>query len=139
WGWWASLNPWARGELMKKAFAEYIKQNGMPDLLHAHSMIYGGYIASQISKAYHLPYLITEHNTRYIKGIPLVHLGQQHFVKRSLDGTRFLLAVSQGLAKNLKTYAPNTEIRVVGNVVDTVNFKLSTENLPASPFVFTII
>lgn len=54
---------WARA--MIKEIDRYIKQNGKPDIIHAHCSLWGGYVSMIISKKYHIPYIITEHSTKY--------------------------------------------------------------------------
>ena len=47
--------------IVESMFDDYIKKYGKPDILHAHCAKWAGYVAMQLSKAYGVPYVITEH------------------------------------------------------------------------------
>ncbi|WP_404566430.1 glycosyltransferase, partial [Neisseria gonorrhoeae] len=40
-----------------------IRENGLPDLIHAHCMNYAGILAQKISEKYGIPYVLTEHSS----------------------------------------------------------------------------
>jgi len=44
---------------------KYILENGKPDLIQAHSCMWGGYVASAIKKKFGIPFIITEHRGRF--------------------------------------------------------------------------
>ena len=50
---------WVRKTL--KMFEIYIKKYGKPDVIHVHSVLWGGYAAMKIKEKYGMPYIITEH------------------------------------------------------------------------------
>ncbi len=50
-------------------FNAYVARHGTPDILHAHSTIYGGIIARSLQKKAGIPYVITEHSTSYARNI----------------------------------------------------------------------
>ena len=45
----------------RKWFRKYINKYGRPDVIHAHSTYWGGFLANNISKEFDIPYIITEH------------------------------------------------------------------------------
>ena len=49
-----------------KNYKKYVKKNGKPDLIHGHSVIWGGVVARYISKKENIPYFITKHYTGWI-------------------------------------------------------------------------
>jgi glycosyltransferase involved in cell wall biosynthesis len=49
-------------------FKEYVDKYGKPNILHAHSVFWGGIVAMYISKKTGIPYVITEHLTNYVSG-----------------------------------------------------------------------
>lgn len=51
-----------------RLFEQYVKENGRPDLIHAHVIFYGGVLAHRISEKYGIPFVITEHNSGYARG-----------------------------------------------------------------------
>lgn len=46
---------------MNKAFKEYIKIHGKPDVIHAHVTVPAGVCACMIGKKFHIPVVVTEH------------------------------------------------------------------------------
>ena len=52
-----------------KIFEHYVRKNGKPDLLHAHSIFNAGILAYQIHNRYEIPFLITEHSTAFARGL----------------------------------------------------------------------
>lgn len=53
----------------KKLFESYVKDHGMPDIIHVHSLINAGYLAFEISSKYKIPYIVTEHSTAFARGL----------------------------------------------------------------------
>lgn len=49
-----------------KKYKNYAKQNGHPDIIHVHSTIWGGAVAALINKNFSIPYIITEHRSRFV-------------------------------------------------------------------------
>ena len=49
-----------------KKYKEYKRENGQPDIIHAHSVIWGGVVASYISRREQIPYFLTKHFTGWI-------------------------------------------------------------------------
>jgi len=50
-------------------YSHYVKKNGKPDLIHAHSLLYAGCAAHALSKRAHVPYVVTEHSSAYARSI----------------------------------------------------------------------
>ena len=46
----------------EKKFADYINQNGKPDIIHHHGVADFCYITAHLSKCFSIPYVITEHS-----------------------------------------------------------------------------
>ncbi len=65
---------WVRAGL--KAFKHYIRENGLPDLIHAHCMNYAGILAQKISEKYGIPYVLTEHSSTITRGLIRHHQWQ---------------------------------------------------------------
>jgi glycosyltransferase involved in cell wall biosynthesis len=59
------LNLQIRTLLYKKIYKAYKRKFGSPDILHAHSTLWGGYFCSHLKKSYGIPYVITEHRGRF--------------------------------------------------------------------------
>ncbi len=137
WGWQASILPWQRGRLGLEAFDEYCSREGTPDVLHGHSILYGGYLAAYIGKKRGIPAVLTEHSTNFINGYILPP--QDHFVRYTLRNTHKNLAVGAALARALQAYAPEQQVDITANTIDTDFFRPGAQPLSQPPFTFSII
>lgn len=50
-----------------KLFEAYVAAQGMPDLIHAHAMLFAGTLGAAIKQRFRIPLVITEHSTGYAK------------------------------------------------------------------------
>jgi glycosyltransferase involved in cell wall biosynthesis len=50
-------------------YRRYVKEHGVPDVVHAHSLIYAGGIAFSIHKAFGVPFVVTEHASAFARGM----------------------------------------------------------------------
>lgn len=93
------LDQWRWAKKGMELFETYIKNHGMPDLLHVQSMILGGALALEISKQYDIPYCITEHSSTFARN--LVSPWQYKTLQTSVDNASHCMAVSQDLCNLL--------------------------------------
>ncbi|WP_222908759.1 glycosyltransferase [Pseudomonas sp. DNDY-54] len=63
----ARIGAWLWIKHGKYLYNEYVKEHGRPDVIHAHSAIYGGCLAFELSTQHGIPYIITEHSTAYAR------------------------------------------------------------------------
>jgi glycosyltransferase involved in cell wall biosynthesis len=100
------------------AFRQYVKDNGRPDLIHAHNVLYAGMAANKLSSESGIPYLITEHSS---------FVARQAFDKRLLPAIKkayqeaaSILTVSDSLGKDIERLLPVLAGRwqVLANVLD---------------------
>jgi glycosyltransferase involved in cell wall biosynthesis len=138
WGWGPSFFQQKRVEIALNAFIKYRSYYGCPDILHAQSTLYGGFLAAEIGKIFRIPVIITEHSSAFLPPLMLLP-GQKKFVKKAIAGADRILAVSPYLANSLNNIVSKTEISVVPNMIDSSFFTMSNERLPFSPFVFIAI
>lgn len=115
-----------------------IKQHGKPDLIHAHVLTRTAFIAFIIGKWYKIPYLITEHWSRYYDE----NLNYKGFIRKIL--TRFLIrnasactVVSKRLHKAMHSRGLKFNEIILPNVVDTSIFKPG--EIKEEPFTFVNI
>jgi glycosyltransferase involved in cell wall biosynthesis len=141
WGWFPGFlqrgNLWLQVRAAQRAFDRYRQDQGLPDVIHAHSILYGGYVAGQIGARWHVPVVITEHSTRFQRS--LIRPDQVPIIRDTLRLASKRLAVSPTLAAELRPYDKGCEIEVLGNLVDGKFFALPQDPLPAEPFVFTAV
>lgn len=58
-----SINNYCK--VLEKAFLDYIKINGKPDILHAEVTIPAGYATCKLGKKYNIPVVVSEHSSYY--------------------------------------------------------------------------
>ncbi|WP_202079430.1 glycosyltransferase [Caldalkalibacillus salinus] len=109
---------------LKKILKYYIEENGKPDILHAHSILWGGWAAAQISKEYNIPLVITEHFSGYGRG--LIKDYQISFVKDTLNTAKRLIVVGPGLKREMQRYVSKDKIIIIPNIVDVAKFNTLT-------------
>ncbi len=54
--------------LFVKLFEDYIKQHGLPDIVHLHSFM-AGELAIYVKEKYNIPYVVTEHNSGFARNL----------------------------------------------------------------------
>lgn len=138
WGWPAALLPARRGDLALMAFDRYCREQGQPDVLHAHSILYGGYVAAAIGQARGVPVVLTEHAFVYLAPRWIMP-DQRPRIRHTLAHTDACFAVSAALACALEACAPGVQVGVMNNIVDTGLFVLPASEPPLSPFTFAIV
>lgn len=124
--------------LGNKAFRVYAKNNGIPDILHAHNVFYAGVICEYLSKKYGIPYVVTEHSSAYFQG----GLGKLkiRLFEKVINATSGMYCVSQGFKELLdKNFLPvGTGCGVIENVLDLSTFPVTKKQRrdEADEFVF---
>jgi L-malate glycosyltransferase len=137
WGWIPSIYVVQRPHLVLKAFDRYCEANGIPEIVHAHSVLYAGYCGLYIKQQRNIPLIITEHLSSYLRN--LLWPDQRYIIQKTLNRADKLLAVSSSLAEAMQKYAPNQTVEVIGNSVNTDFFMPTSNPIPDSPFYFTLI
>jgi len=115
----------------------YIKEFGKPDILHAHSVLWGGVVAMRARHRYGIPYVVTEHSSAYARA--LIQAWQKVYISNTLVHASAVLAVSSGLKKQLSHYVSEKEIDVVPNLVNTNFFTLPICLRMEYPFRFLTV
>lgn len=119
---------------LKNIFAKLIKEGKKPDIIHAHSALWGGWAAARISKKYNIPLIITEHSTAFLRG--LIKEYQIPFIKEAYDQAKKVIVVGPGLQKEIKKYTKKEKIQLIPNIVDTSRFKPNDNIKKSNKFRF---
>jgi glycosyltransferase involved in cell wall biosynthesis len=94
------INYWFFGRLVLKCSKKFIFKNGLPDLLHAHSVFYAGISAMYLNKRTKIPYVITEHLTNYsLEGA--MSMGDIQIARRVFLKSDVNIAVSSTFSQEL--------------------------------------
>lgn len=132
-GWnlpWGRLRAWSWILLARYLARIYIETEGRPDVLHAQSILFGGYTAQRVGRDFGIPYLITKHSSTYLSHslVPW----QIPYVEAALKHADRLLSVSTALTRQTAAYAEGRTIHIVPNMVDTDFFTLPPANRSCS-------
>ncbi|MCF8009643.1 MAG: glycosyltransferase [Halanaerobiales bacterium] len=118
----------------KKLYRLIEEKHGKPDVIHAHSALYGGYAASVIGKEENIPTVLTEHSSAFSRDI--YNRVQIRIIKKTLNDIDKVIAVGIGLKKDIEKIVPNRVIEMIPNMIDTDKFRPLTKNDSYNSFTF---
>lgn len=139
------LKIWAWVNAAKKLVKKAIREQGRPDLLHAHSAIWGGVAAFEISKEMGIPYVVTEHRDNLLRGNLLGDSKQHLWCEKKMHdvfgNAAYTVAVSKALKSSLEKYISHHSpaIQVIPNLVNSDFFVPTAQELPEQPKRFLAI
>lgn len=115
---------------------KYVIDNGVPDIVHVHSLINAGFIAYKVKQKYGIPYIVTEHSTAFARG-----LVDKKTIKRLMpviESSTRNIAVSNEFKNLLENTFKNNKWEYIPNIVNDVflEFKLQVDSKDES---FTFI
>lgn len=104
----------------EKLYLQYVSENGIPHIIHAHNCLFAGTIAKHIKLKYNIPYIITEHSSEY--GRKMLTYRQLSISRQAFLQANSIIAVSHAqkkhitdaMGKNIKT----PYINIIPNLVD---------------------
>ena len=110
-------NYWLFLIAVRRVLNEYIKQNGKPDIIHAHAAIFGGVVAVDLAKVSDIPVVLTEHSSGFARDV--YPSWQLKLAEKAITGSHSLIAVSPSLGKLLGNQfaSSNRQWRWIPNVV----------------------
>ena len=135
-----NVRRWVR--IVCSMFEDYVNKYGVPDVLHAHCSKWAGYAAMQISRKYHIPYVITEHLSRLVFekefGPAPSDAWQIPLLKEAYEKANLVIPVSEELVENIACYfGKNYRWQAVSNTIDTDFFHYQARKpLDGRPFRF---
>ncbi|MDU4882885.1 glycosyltransferase [uncultured Clostridium sp.] len=119
---------------MEKLYKEVVKKEGKVDVIHAQSSLWGGISAAYIAKKYNIPLIITEHSSvkrgKYVR---------ESYYKRIIDSYKSadtIIAVGNGLKKEIEELTNRKDIKVIGNLVDLSLFDIRDIKRESDEFIF---
>lgn len=115
----AGINLWVKQSL--KLFEKYISSEGVPDIIHVHSALYGGLAALQIKNKYNIPFVITEHSSGVLQGELREH--DIPMLKNVYNNADYIISVGEKLKKSIGIYS-NRKVEVIPNIVDIDRFSI---------------
>ncbi|SFO47857.1 Glycosyltransferase involved in cell wall bisynthesis [Algoriphagus ornithinivorans] len=104
-----------------QAFMEFVKNNSLPELIHAQSGMDAGIYAHSISKIHSIPFLITEHQ------VFVFHHYSRRKAKLILDAFKFadkVAVVSVDQRRQILMNQPDCNPEVIPNLIDDSKFEI---------------
>lgn len=118
-------------------FKKYIKTNAKPDIIHCHNFNYAGYIAEGIFDKYKIPFVITEHDSRFFTNDSVFNFSA---ISRIAKKSSLCLAVSSKFSKLLGNKIPDSpKWNIHHNIVNKIFLKNNSELKNKNSFVFISI
>jgi len=118
-----------RFERARAAMVSITRSWGVPEILHTHTVLPGGWIGTRLGRALNVPVVLTEHTGPF--SAHLTSDSQQVLVKETLQSCAKVIAVSPSLAHQIEQVDPLVPIEILGNVIPT-RFFYPAESLPAA-------
>ncbi|MBI4712406.1 MAG: glycosyltransferase [Planctomycetes bacterium] len=104
-----------------RAFRYLIKNAGKPDIIHIH--IYSsGLPAVLLGKFYRIPVIITEQWSTFAGYPPMSYIERQK-ARLVMNHSKFILPVSNVLAKDIRALGVRSQFRIIPNIVDIATFR----------------
>lgn len=104
WGWVPGRVPYLSihfyVSLGTRLFKEYVLRYGLPDIIHAHNVLYSGVITSAIKMFYGIPFVLTEHSSAYLTN--QIRKWQIHMIRNVLINADARIVVSPFLGDVLE-------------------------------------
>ena len=129
-------------KIVCEMFDAYVAKYGVPDVLHAHCSKWAGYAALQISRKYHVPYVITEHLSQLVFekefGPAPSDAWQIPMLRGAYEQADLVIPVSEELVENIACYfGKDYRWQAVSNTIDVDFFQYrSRQTREGRPFRF---
>jgi glycosyltransferase involved in cell wall biosynthesis len=97
-------------------YERYVRENGHPDIVHAHNFRFAAFVADAIRESHGVPFVITEHNSKWRSG---ADRGTLDALKATAGHSRGITGVSHALAHWIERDLSLVEVGVLPNIVDS--------------------
>lgn len=125
-----------------KKYKEYISVNGIPDIIHAHSVIWGGVVANYISRQEQIPYFLTKHFSGWITQPNRSNSkSYRKLLCQTIANSKKTFVVSSYYKEELlkKYQLKNNKLDVVPNVVNPIFYNNRCEIEIGNPIRLIVI
>jgi glycosyltransferase involved in cell wall biosynthesis len=110
----------------KKAVREFMRKEGVPDIVHVHIPMKAGMIGRWIKRKWKIPFIVSEHSAHYDSKSDDNFYSKSSFhrynVKSILQEAAAVTNVSEAVGKTLKSLFSLNAVRVIPNTVNTAFF-----------------
>lgn len=121
---------------LKKLYLTIVNNEGIPDIIHAHSALWAGWAAAKISKEEGVPFLMTEHSSAFDR--QMIQPYQKKYIYNTFNTSKQVIVVGPSLKNHVKKYVDENKIKLIPNIVDITEFKL-VKKKPIEKFRFLSI
>lgn len=119
---------------VKRMYEKVISDFGKPDLIHAHSCIWGGVYGAKLSTDYSIPLIITEHSSKIVIGEITKY--QRYHMRKALNTSKKVVAVGPSLMKALGNFVDKDKMVIIPNIVNVEKFRISNKMIERELFEF---
>jgi glycosyltransferase involved in cell wall biosynthesis len=128
------LKGWIR--FGSKLYQNYVRNFGVPDIIHVHSLDKAAFLAYEINKNYKIPYVITEHSTAFARG--MISEKKINDLYHPVRKAKARIAVSMQLCETMKFKFKDTDWNYLPNIVSSrfFDFENSINKAKNSDFTF---
>lgn len=113
----------AFAEKIIRLYEKYVEKAQKIDIIHAHCCVWAGYAAMRLSEEKKIPYIITEHATMFQLHRDKISDKNNQYIAKAFRKADRVICVSNAFRKLLSEYRPESEMEVIGNVVDCGRFQ----------------
>ena len=126
------INSYIRLLIGKYLFKRYVKDVGLPDLIHVHNF-YSGNIAIWAKETYNIPFVVTEHSSAFINN--QLSKNQLLFAENVYRNSDMNISVSVGFTEIL-IKKMGIQFATIPNVLDVNLFKMNEKQSSDQQFNF---
>lgn len=113
----------AFAEKIIRLYEKFVEKEQKTDIIHAHCCVWAGYAAMRLSGEKKIPYVITEHATMFQLRRDKISGKNNQYITEAFQKANRVICVSNAFRRVLSEYRPESEIEVIGNVVDCGRFR----------------
>jgi L-malate glycosyltransferase len=103
-------------------YKKHVKDYGKPDIINAHSCLWGGWAAYKLSIKENIPYVVTEHTSKFINNSYTIR--QQNIIRQIIVNANKVVTVGEELAESVKKIAA-IKVEVIPNSIDFKDFTVN--------------
>lgn len=134
-GWKQFIQVRRRKKALLEAWNE-IRKEFQPEIVHLNVTLPIGLFAIYLNKTFGLPFVVTEHSTRFHS----IHSEKYNWIEKRMarkvfDRASKILPVSENLGEAIKQIRTKTPVRVISNVVNEKIFSIQNKTTEKSEFL----
>lgn len=106
---------------LKHIFKRILRREGIPEIIHAHSALWGGWAAARISRKYKIPLVITEHSSSFVRGT--IQKYQIPYIKKAFRQSKKVIVVGPTLKNELEKFVEPDKLEIIPNTFNKELFR----------------